>query len=179
MPTSGSILSNDITLNSQKVVYIHQFKVMAKAVQKIEVIFVWARHCGVALMTRTLYHRYISGRSGGVYTLPPPWRPSPIGPVPAVRGHLRRTQELRSSAKDTHLVSSLYKLYSRVKTAGGLAGVYTYESLAQLFLTSKIRGSFQVYQALLRSCGSQALLGLTTQRSKNGKFLFILPEVKM
>jgi len=89
MPTSGSILSNDITLNSQKVVYIHQFKVMAKAVQKIEVIFVWARHCGVALMTRTLYHRYISGRSGGVYTLPPPWRPSPIGPVPAARGHFR------------------------------------------------------------------------------------------
>jgi len=29
VPTSGSILSNDITLNSQKVVYIHQFKVMA------------------------------------------------------------------------------------------------------------------------------------------------------
>jgi len=40
MPTSGSILLNDITLNSQKVVYIHHFKVMAKAVQKIEVIFV-------------------------------------------------------------------------------------------------------------------------------------------
>ena len=138
-----------------KVVYIHQFKVMAKAVQKIEVIFVWAKNCGVALMTRTLYHRYISGRSGGVYTLPPPWRPSPIGPVPALRGQLRRTQELRSSAKDTHVVWSLYKLYSRVKTAGGLVGVYTYEFLAQLFLTSKIRGFSYVYQALLRSCGSQ------------------------
>ena len=111
-------------------------------------------------MTGTLYHRYISWRSGGVYTLLPPWRPSPIGPVPAARGHFRLSQGLSSSAKDTHVFSSLHKLYSRVKTAGGLAGVYTYESLAQLFLTSKIRGSFQVYQALLRSCGSQALLGL-------------------
>ena len=33
-PTSGSILSNNITLSSQKVVYIHHFKVMAKAAQK-------------------------------------------------------------------------------------------------------------------------------------------------
>jgi len=111
-------------------------------------------------MTHTLYHRYISGRAGGAYTLPPPWRPSPIGPVPAVQGHFRLSQALSSSAKDMHVFSSLHKLYSRVKTAGGLAGVYTHESLAQLFLTSKIRGSFQVYQALLRSCGSQALLGL-------------------
>ena len=81
-------------------------------------------------MTHTLYHHYISGRYGGVYTLPPPWRPSPIGPVPALRGQLRQTQESMSSARDTHVVLSLYKLYSRVKTAGDLAGVYTYEFLA-------------------------------------------------
>jgi len=35
MPTSGSILLNKITLSSQKVVYIHHFKVMAKAAQKM------------------------------------------------------------------------------------------------------------------------------------------------
>ena len=37
MPTSGSILLNKITLSSQKVVYLHHFKVMPKASQKMGV----------------------------------------------------------------------------------------------------------------------------------------------
>jgi hypothetical protein len=37
MPTSGSILLNKITLSSQKVIFIHHFKEMAKAAQKMGV----------------------------------------------------------------------------------------------------------------------------------------------
>ena len=46
---------------------------------------------------------------------------------------------------------------------GGWAGVSTYDFLAQLFLTSKMRCHFHVYQELLRSCGSQELLGLNVR----------------